>query len=134
MNINKNLLTMYFNIYVYWCPTSFLYHMRFVSLNSHTTDITSRSGTVHPSQVPEFILGFMSVCISQWLVSCVVYCRSLLVILFVILWPLFCLFFYFLRLFITSLLSSNFSCTYNYILTNNCQELHINRLNFKIKR
>jgi hypothetical protein len=33
-------------IYVYWCPTRFLYHTMFVSLKSNTTGVTREAGTV----------------------------------------------------------------------------------------
>ena len=35
-------------IYVYWCPTRFLYQIIFMSFNSSTTDATSGAGTSNP--------------------------------------------------------------------------------------
>ena len=82
-------------IYVYWYPTRLPYQMMFLSFNRNTTGTTNGTGTTYPPNVLEFTPSFSGVRAAQSLVFCVVYCRSLLVILFVILWPLFCLFFYF---------------------------------------
>ena len=62
--------------------------------------------TVNPSGAPEFIPGFSGVRVAQSLVFCVMYCRSLFV-LFLLAIVLSVLFFY-LRLLITPLISSNF--------------------------
>ena len=62
--------------------------------------------TVNRSEAPEFIPGFSGVRVAQSLVFCVMYCRSLFV-LFLLAIVLSVLFFY-LRLLITPLISSNF--------------------------
>ena len=52
---------------------------------------------------------FNGVCVAQSLVFCVVFCRSLFVLLYFFFCPLFCLFFFDLRILITPLVSSNSS-------------------------
>ena len=42
-------------IYVYWCPTRFLYQMMFVSFNGNTTGDTRGAGTANPSGSPVFV-------------------------------------------------------------------------------
>ena len=37
------LFMLFVFIYVYWCPTRFLYQMMFVSFNSNTTSVTCRA-------------------------------------------------------------------------------------------
>ena len=51
---------------------------------------------------------FSGVCVPPSLVCCVVFCRSLFVILFFFVWPLYFLSFFDLQLLITPLVSSNF--------------------------
>ena len=44
--------------------------------------MTSESGTTHPSGAPESPLGFSGVPVTQSLALCVMFCRSLFVLLF----------------------------------------------------
>jgi len=83
---------------------------RMVSVNIHiyTTDATSGAGTVYPSRTRAFNPGFSRVRVAKSVVFYVVFCRLLLVFLFLFFWSLFCLSFY-LRLMITSLVSPNLS-------------------------
>jgi hypothetical protein len=64
-------------IYVYCCPTPFLYQVVFVSYNSNTRNATNREGTV--SVAPEFISVFSGVRVALSFVFCVVFCRALFV-------------------------------------------------------
>ena len=64
-------------IYVYCCPTPFLYPVVFVSYNSNTRNATSREGTV--SVAPEFTSVFSGVRVALSFVFCVVFCRTLFV-------------------------------------------------------
>ena len=41
-------------IYVYWCPTRFLYQIIFMSLNSNMTGVTGGAGTSNPFRAHEF--------------------------------------------------------------------------------
>ena len=45
-NYNVEYYTCLFswNVYIYWCPTRFPYHMMFVSFNSNTMDVISGAG------------------------------------------------------------------------------------------
>jgi len=47
----------FISIYVYWCPTRFLYHIMFVSFNSNTTGATSWARTTYPSGASDFYWG-----------------------------------------------------------------------------
>ena len=67
----------------------------------------------HPSSPPVFC----GVCVARSLVLCVMFCRSLFVLLSFFFWPLCCLFFFNLWLLITSLVSSNFSYRHKYIIS-----------------
>ena len=71
-----------------------------------TTGTSSGAGTAYPSGAPEFTPGFYS----NFSFMCM-FCRSLFVLLSFVFWPLCCLSFFDLRLLITSLVSSNSSCT-----------------------
>jgi len=93
-------------IYVFWSPTRFPYQMMFVSFNSNTTGATCGAGTVKPFGL-EFTLGFSVVRVTRSLLFCVVFCRSLFVLLSNFFWPLCCLSFFDLRLLIIPLISSN---------------------------
>ena len=66
-------------IYVYWCPTRFLYQMMFVTFNSNTTGVTCGAGTAYPSGTPEFTPDFSGICAAQHLVFCVVFCRTYII-------------------------------------------------------
>jgi hypothetical protein len=81
------------------------------SNHSNTTGATSRAGTDYPFGKPEFILGFNEVRLARSLVICVVFCRSLFVLLFFFAWPLCCLSFYDLQILINPLVSSDSSST-----------------------
>ena len=65
--------------------------------------------TTNPSGAPEFTYGL------QWGLCCstlsylLTFCRSLFVLLFIFFWPLYCLFFFNLRIMITPLVSSKSS-------------------------
>ena len=52
------LFMLFVFIYVYWCPTRFIYQMLFVSFNSNTTVVTRGAGTADPSGAPEFTPSF----------------------------------------------------------------------------
>jgi hypothetical protein len=60
-----------------WFP----YQMMFVLSNSNMTDVTCGAGTADLSGAPTFTSSFSGVSATQSLVSCVVFCRSLLVLL-----------------------------------------------------
>jgi len=68
-------------IYVYGCPTRFLCQMMFMPFNSNTMVVTSETGTANPSTAHEIILVFSWVRVTQSLVFCVMFCRSLFVLL-----------------------------------------------------
>jgi hypothetical protein len=70
----------------------------------NTKNATSGAGTGYPSEIHEFTPIFSGVRVTRSLVLCV-FCRSL----FVLFWPLCCLFFFDLRILITPLVSSNSS-------------------------
>ena len=73
----------------------------------NTTGVTSGAGTAYPSEAPEFIPDFQwGSCYSIFSFMCM-FCRSLFVLLPFYFWPLFCLFFFDLRIPITPLVSSN---------------------------
>ena len=75
---------------------------------SNTTGVTCGAGTAYPAEVLEFTTGFNGVPDVRYLVFCVVFCRSLFVLLSFFFWPLYFLFFFDLRLkpnFITVLLT-----------------------------
>ena len=92
-------------------PSSFMTYHR-VCDQINTTGATSRAGTIYPSGTPEFtptfqwashysILRFMCMC-----------CRSLLVLCSFVFWSLCCLFFFDIRILITSLVFSNSTPVY----------------------
>ena len=70
------------------------------------------AGTGNPSEIPEFIPVFIGVRVARTLVFCVVFCRSLFVLLSFFCWPLCCLSFFDLRILITPLESLNSSLNY----------------------
>ena len=75
----------------------------------NTMGVTSGVGTAYPSGVPEFISGFQwGKCYSIFKFMCM-FCRSLFVPLSCYFWPLRCLFFIYIRIQITPLISSNSS-------------------------
>ena len=75
-----------------------------------TTSVTSGAGTSYLSGAPEFtprfLVGFVLLDLQLYIYM---FCRSLFVLLYFFAWPLFCLFFFDIRILITSLLSSNSS-------------------------
>ena len=84
------------------------YHWGYNQIN--TTGITSGAGTAYPSGALEFTAVFDGVRVTRSLVVCICFvdrCLSLCPLSF---WPLCCLFFFELRILITSLISSNSSC------------------------
>ena len=98
------LLMLFVFIYAYWCPTRFPYHMRLVSYNGNMELLTLpehlRSSLVFSGvQVARFLGFFVDRCLSFF------FC------------PLCCLSVFDLRLLITPLVSSNFSC--EWMATNN---------------
>ena len=70
----------------------------------------------HPSGAPEFTTGFSGVLVMQSLVFCVVFCRSLFVLLPPLIWPL-CFLSFDLRILITHLVSSNSSYIHRILYT-----------------
>ena len=86
--------------------TSFMVYYRVCSMNN-TTGATSGAGTAYPSGTLEFTPVFSGVSAARSLVSCIVFCILLFVPLTFFFWPLFCLFFFDLRILITTLVSSN---------------------------
>ena len=84
---------------------------RYLSLNGNTTDVTSGAQSANPSGAPEFIPSFSVVRVARSLMFGVVFCRSLFVPLAIalsvrrlftlLITPLYCLSFLFVRLLIT---------------------------------
>ena len=73
------------------------------------TGATSGAGTAYPSGAREFTPGFQwGSCYSIFSFMCM-FCRSLFVLLYFFFWPLYCLYFFDVRVLITPLVSSNFS-------------------------
>jgi hypothetical protein len=111
----------YFYFYVYWCPTRYQYNIIFASFNSNTTSATDGTWTIYHSGAPEVPSVLSWVCVTQSLVFCVVFWRTLFIFLSFFFRPLYCMSFFRplycmsfeLRLLISSFLSSNFSF-YNY--------------------
>jgi hypothetical protein len=101
---------------VYWCPIRFQYPMVFVSFNSNTAGVTCGTGSANPPKLPSLHSVFSGVRVALSLVFCVVFCRSLFVLLSFFFWPLYCLFVFDLRTLITPLVSSNSSCTSFFVL------------------
>ena len=54
-------------IYIYLCPSRFLYHMMLVSLNSNTTGFTCGAVSAYPFRAPEFTPSF------QWGSCCSIF-------------------------------------------------------------
>ena len=107
--VGLHVLSMLFVfIFVYRCLTRFSYHMVFVSFNSNTTGVTHGTGTAYPSGALSSTPDFNGVRVARSLVFCVMFCRSLYVLLSFFFWPLCCLSFD-LRILITPLVSSNSS-------------------------
>jgi hypothetical protein len=63
-------------LHIYWCSTRFPYHRMFVSLKSNTTAYSHGGTWVPPSP------GFSGVRIAQSVVFCIVFYRSLFVLLY----------------------------------------------------
>ena len=82
--------------------SSFMTYDR-VCNQGNTTGVTSGARTAYPSEAPEFTPGFSGVRVARSLVFCVVFCRSLFVLLSFFFWPLCFLSFFDLRILITSL-------------------------------
>ena len=90
----------------------------------NSTGATCSAWTTYPSEAPEFTPSFSVVHVGRCLVLDVTFCKSLFVLLVIVLsvlrftasdypfgifWPLCCLVFFDLRLLVTPLVSSNFS-------------------------
>ena len=83
---------------------------KFLSIVVVLAEIFShRLGTAYPSGAPEFTIGFKWGSFTRSLVLCVLFCRSLFVLLSLFFWQLYCLSFDY-RFVITPLVSSNSSC------------------------
>jgi hypothetical protein len=70
------------------------YHL--VCTMSNTTDVTCGAGTSYTSGTPGLALGFNGIRVGRLLVFCVMYCRSLFVLLSFFFWSLYCLSFSYL--------------------------------------
>jgi hypothetical protein len=81
---------------------------RRVRNRSNTTGATRGAGTSYPSRAPAFTADFSEVRVAWSLVFCVMFCRSLFVLLSFFPWPLYCLPFFDVRLLVTPLASSSF--------------------------
>jgi hypothetical protein len=88
--------------------SSFVTYHRFCNKSS-TTGATFGAGTAYPSGVPEFIPCFCGVRVARSLVFCVMFCRSLFVLLTFFFWPLYCMSFFDLQYLITPLVTPNIS-------------------------
>ena len=86
--------------------TFMIYHL--VRNRSNTTGATYEAGTAYPSRAPAFTADFSEVRVARSLVFCVMFCRSLFVLLSFFPWPLYCLPFFDVRLLVTPLTYSNF--------------------------
>ena len=67
-------------IYVFWCPTRFLYQMMFVSCKSSTMGATCGAETANPCGAHDFTPAFSGVRVSRSSVFCIMFCRSLFVL------------------------------------------------------
>jgi len=70
---------------------------------SKTASATRRAGNAYPSGAPEFTPVFSGVHVTQFFVLCVMFCRSLFIVLSFFFWLLCCLSFFGLQILITSL-------------------------------
>jgi hypothetical protein len=70
------------------------YHL--VCKMSNTTDVTCGAGTSYTSGTPGLAPGFNGIRVGRLLVFCVMYCRSLFVLLSFFFWSLYCLSFSYL--------------------------------------
>ena len=90
--------------------------------------ITSGAVTANPTRAPEFILSFGGVRVTRSLVLCVVFCRSLFLLLYFFFCPLGCLPFFDVRIYgfllllwhlptllIDEFVGSSVACTYWYL-------------------
>ena len=67
-------------IYVFWCPTRFLYQMMLVSCTSSTMGATCGAETANPCGAHDFTPAFSGVRVSRSSVFCIMFCRSLFVL------------------------------------------------------
>jgi len=81
--------------------------MMFVPFNSNTTGVKNRAGAASHSGPPgmRFPPVYSGIRGARSLISCVVFCRSLFILLFFFIWSLYCMSFD-LQLLITPLVSS----------------------------
>ena len=68
--------------------TFLTYHQLCTKRN--TKGVTCETGTAHPSGAPKFTPGFNGICLPRSLVLCVLFCRSLFVILYFLFCPFVC--------------------------------------------
>ena len=76
---------------------------------SNMTGATSGAGIAYPSRATKFTPSFNGICVARSSVLCVMFCRSLFVLVSFFFWSLCCLSFFDLWLLITPLACSNFS-------------------------
>jgi len=90
--------------------TQYLYV--YIETHNNTTGATCGAGIACPSEEPEFSPVVSGVRITRSLVLCVMFCRSLFVLLSFFFWPFCCLLFLDLRILITPLVlsTSSISC------------------------
>ena len=86
------------------CPFTRYFSITVSNTNQiNMTGITSEEGTAYPSGASEFTPGFQwGSCYAIFSFICM-FCRSLFVLLYFFFWPLCCLFFFDIRILITSL-------------------------------
>jgi hypothetical protein len=86
-------------------------------MKSNMMCVTNKVRPAYHSGASEFTLVIRGVRVAQSLVFCIVFCKSLFVLLSFFFWPLYCLSFFYLQLLITSLVSWNFSCYTSILFT-----------------
>jgi hypothetical protein len=100
-------------IHAYWCPTPFLYQMMFILFNSYADCTTSGTWSTDPSGTSEVTTGFCfcTVRVAQSLFVDVVIWDHFLSFFLLSLsrHSLVCLFFHKIQLYVTRIVSSNFS-------------------------
>ena len=79
------LFMLFVFIYVFWCQTRYQYQMAVVWFNNNATGITNGEGITYPSGAPAYTPVFSGVRVAQSLLFCVVFYRSLFVLLAIVL-------------------------------------------------
>ena len=105
---DSNLFILFVFDYTYLCPTQFSYHRMFVSFSSNTTGTTCREQEL--VTLPEHLSSpqvLSWIRFARSLVFCVVFCRSLFVLLYFFSWSLCCLSFVWLPLWYLQILLSS---------------------------